>query len=552
MLRLVSTTVGPASIAVGANGPTQVVEAYNAGDGTLSLTVSSSVAWAVATVGKAGPCTTTNQVSTPCIPIGVALNTASLAAGMQTGILTVTGDATTVDAPQTISVTVAMGGAVPSGISVYVPPNGSVNVPTPTNSDLRWTATTQDANNWLSMTISGNGSFRFVYPWNVHIAAQPANTPGIYTGTMNLSGSSFAGDNKSVQVVMNVTTLPIAQQPAPVSVRLAQGAPPLAAPYTAVPVTLVNTGQGTLTVTSVGETSAGFCPGSWLTVAQTSTGAVLTVDPTGLQIGTCTATLSIVSNAVNSPTQVPVSLQVVAKGPPLIQYQGVVDNASFTPGGPVSPGDIALVKGEQFSFAGASDGGYTAGPAPPLATDLGGASVTVNGTPAPLFYAFYGQLAFQVPMGTAVGTAVVQVARDDGSVGNLASVPVTARAPGILVVTKADYSVPGPSNPAHVGDALLIWSIGMGATSPAAVTGQPAPSSPFATLIDTPTVSFGTGEALVPPATATPFFAGLAPPYAGLYQINVTVPVGCPTGTVFVTVGFADGTYSNTVQITVE
>jgi uncharacterized protein (TIGR03437 family) len=155
-------------------------------------------------------------------------------------------------------------------------------------------------------------------------------------------------------------------------------------------------------------------------------------------------------------------------------------------------------------------------------------------------------------MGTAVGTAVVQVARDDGSVGNLASVPVTARAPGILVVTKADYSVPGPSNPAHVGDALLIWSIGMGATSPPAVTGQPAPSSPFATLIDTPTVAFGTGEALVPPATATPFFAGLAPPYAGLYQINVTVPVGCPTGTVFVTVGFADGTYSNTVQITVE
>ena len=553
MLRLVSTTIGPVSIAAGSNGPSRVAEAYNAGDGTLTLAASSSAPWAVPTVGKAGPCTTTNQSSTPCIPITVALNTASLTAGTQTAILTITGDATTVDAPQTITVTVAIGGSVPSAINVYVPPNGSVDVPASTNSNLRWQATTQDGNNWLSMTISGNGSFGFQYPWNVHIAAQPANPPGVYSGNMTLSGSSFAGDNKSIPVTMTVTTQPIAQGPPAVNLRLAQGAPPLAAPYTAVPVTLTNAGQGTLTVTSVGNVSAGPCPASWLTVAQTASGASLTVDPTGLSTGTCGATLSILSNAVNSPTQVPVTLQVVAKGPPLINFQGVVDNATFAPGGSVSPGDIVLAKGEQFSFEGASLGGYTPGPAPPLPYVLGGASVTVDGTAAPLFYSFYGQLAFQIPMGTQVGTAVVQAKRDDGAVGNLASVAVVARAPGILIITKQDYSVPGPSNPAHVGDALLIWSIGMGPTSPAVSTGQPAPPYPgLATLIDPATVTFGAGLALVPPATATPFFAGLASPFAGLYQINVVIPPGCPTGTVYVSVTFPDGTFSNTEQITVQ
>jgi uncharacterized protein (TIGR03437 family) len=552
-LRLVSTTVGPASIAVGQNGPTQLVEAYNAGTGTLALTVASSVSWVTATVGAAAPCTTIFTVAT-CVPISVALNTSSLKAGMQTGILTVTGASGTVDSPQTITVTVNMGGAVPSSINVYVPPNGSTQVFTPTNSNLRWQATTQDGNNWLSMTISGSGSFKFVYPWYVQIAATPANTPGTYTGTMNLSTSSFAADNQNIAVTMNVTTQPIVQAPAAVNVVLAQGAPPLGPPYTSVPITLTNLGLGNLQVSSAGVTGSqpAGCTTTWLTVTAAPAGASLTIDPTGLPIGTCSQTVGFTTNAANATqVSVPVNLQVVAKGSPQINYQGVVDNATFTPGGSVSPGDIVLVKGSQLSFDGAALGGYTPGPAPPLATTVGGASVTVNGEPAPLFYAFYNQLAFQMPVDTALGTAVVQTARDDGTVSNLASVPVVARAPGILVITKADYTVPSAANPAHAGDALIIWSIGMGPTSPSVATGQPAPSGPFAQLIDTATVGFGVGLSTVP-ATATPFFAGLAAPYAGLYQINVLVPQNSPTGAINVAVSFADGTLSNSYPIVVQ
>ncbi len=550
MLRLVSTTVGPASIAVGANGPAQTVEAYNAGDGTLSLSVTSSATWAVPTVGASRACTSTSVVST-CVPIAVAFNTSALTAGTQTAILTVNGASGTVDAPQTITVTIAMGGSIPSSISVYVPPGGSTDVAIPTNSDLRWSATTTDPNNWLSVIISGNGSFKFVYPWYVHIAATAANTVGAYTGKVTLSGSSFAADNVSIPVTMNVTTQPIAQQPAAVNVRLAQGAPPMSSPF--VGIALTNLGLGTLTVTGVSASGA-TCSGSWMTVTQTSTGAALIFDPTGQSLGTCSATLTFTTNAVNTLAPVPVAMQVVAKGSPLINYQGVTDNVTFAAGSVVCPGDIAVVKGEQFSFASAANGLAITGQVP-WPTSLGGVGISVNGEAAPLYYTFYGQIAFEIPMDTKVGTALVAITRDDGSpASNPASVTVAARAPGIDVITNASNggSVPSASSPAHAGDTLTLWSFGLGLTSPAALTGQPPPYPPLAQLIDTPTVSFGTGSAIVPPVTATPGFAGLSPQYPTLYQVNVTIPANAPTGTVNVRLGFPDGTFSNTVQIAVQ
>jgi uncharacterized protein (TIGR03437 family) len=426
------------------------------------------------------------------------------------------------------------------------------------------------------MTISGSGSFKFVYPWYVHIAAQPGQGPGVYNGTMTLSNSTFALDNKAIAVTMNVTNSPIAQAPPAINLRLAQGAPPLAPPYTAVPLTITNSGLGTLTVTSVTPTINPSCSSSWLTVTKTSTGASLTVDPTGLSPGTCSATLAVVTNAVNTLPAIPVNLTVVAKGTPTINYQGVTDNATYA-FDTVSQGDILIVKGEQFSFAGTTTGGYTPGVVP-LQTTLGGASVLVNGTPAPLFYAFYGQLAFQMPFETAVGNALVQVKRDDGSVSNPALVPVASKAPKLLPIGVGNYGAivnatqsgtgacggllcfplpegvfPGQSHPAHVGDVLTIYAIGMGQTSPAVATGGLAPSAPpLAQIPDAVTVAFDIGVPPIPPVNATPTFVGMTPGSAGLYQINVQVPDGAPTGIIYVIIGYPDNTVSNRVQIAVQ
>jgi uncharacterized protein (TIGR03437 family) len=61
-------------------------------------------------------------------------------------------------------------------------------------------------------------------------------------------------------------------------------------------------------------------------------------------------------------------------------------------------------------------------------------------------------------------------------------------------------------------------------------------------------VSFG-GEIGNP--TATPLFAGLAPGYAGLYQVNVTIPDGAPKGNVYVSLVFGSS-ISNSVLIYIQ
>jgi uncharacterized protein (TIGR03437 family) len=115
----------------------------------------------------------------------------------------------------------------------------------------------------------------------------------------------------------------------------------------------------------------------------------------------------------------------------------------------------------------------------------------------------------------------------------------------------ASFSAPGyPAYPARAGDVLTIYAIGLGATSPAVSSGQPSPTAePFARLTSTPTVDFGAG---IFPVQVTPSFAALTPGYAGLYQINVTVPPDAPKGIVQMLVGFPDGTVSNQFQIAIQ
>lgn len=105
-------------------------------------------------------------------------------------------------------------------------------------------------------------------------------------------------------------------------------------------------------------------------------------------------------------------------------------------------------------------------------------------------------------------------------------------------VTHANGVLVSNANPASVGEELVAYAAGLGATNPPVPTGQPAtqptptaetfrlafnfqadalPSSPFSQ--GTPGISF----------TSIPLFAGLTPGYPGLYQINFVVPAA-PAG----------------------
>jgi uncharacterized protein (TIGR03437 family) len=367
---------------------------------------------------------------------------------------------------------------------------------------------------------------------------------------------------------MRVTTQPIAQPSTSLlHVRLAQGAP-----VYITDLTLTNVGQGTLHLQDAKTSGAN----AWITAAAYSLGGLIpeiarvTIDPKGLSPGSYQDGITFTSNAAayagvlgdtaGPSLTVPVELEIVPAGPPVLDYQGVQDNAIFVPGDPVAPGDIVAVKGQQLS---AKIG--TAAGAPPLSTQLTDTQVLFNGQPLPLFYTSYGQINCQIPTDAPLGTSLVQVKRQDGQVSNLLAVDIALRAPRLLLVgvgqygaiTNLDGSLPMPegsfpgvaAHPAHAGDILTIYAIGLGPTSPYVATGQPAPSGePLARLTSTPTVVFGGG---LGSPTAVPSFAGLSPTYAGLYQVNVTIPANAPKGNVNVFLDFSSSV-SNSVLIFIQ
>jgi uncharacterized protein (TIGR03437 family) len=79
------------------------------------------------------------------------------------------------------------------------------------------------------------------------------------------------------------------------------------------------------------------------------------------------------------------------------------------------------------------------------------------------------------------------------------------------------------SNPIHPGDELVIYLTGLGQTNPAGNTGYPAPGNPLSNALTATTVTLGGMNLPV-------IYAGLAPGEVGVYQINVSVPGGTPTG----------------------
>ncbi len=105
-----------------------------------------------------------------------------------------------------------------------------------------------------------------------------------------------------------------------------------------------------------------------------------------------------------------------------------------------------------------------------------------------------------------------------------------------VLVGSGDSSLPYSTTPANAGDSITLYATGLGATTPAIPAGVlasgPAP-------LDNP-ISISIGGVAV--SASQILYAGAAPGYAGLYQINLVVPAGVPAGPqpVVISVGGAD------------
>ena len=227
----------------------------------------------------------------------------------------------------------------------------------------------------------------------------------------------------------------------------------------------------------------------------------------------------------------------VVVGPlPAVSDAGVVNAASSQ--GTLAPGSLVTVYGRNLAYR--DEQASTI----PLPAQLSGIKLSVGGQALPLVFVSPGQVNAQVPF-TVFGYVTLTVANDNGSAQVNMSVNDTA--PGIFdgpaVIHNATFKLVTAANPAAPGEFIAIYATGLGGVDGTIAAGAPAPSTTLLRVTNPVQVQLGT-------SSLTPTFAGLAPGFAGLYQVVVQIPSSLRSGAYGLQL-VAKGVSSNSVNIPV-
>ena len=93
----------------------------------------------------------------------------------------------------------------------------------------------------------------------------------------------------------------------------------------------------------------------------------------------------------------------------------------------------------------------------------------------------------------------------------------------------------GAGNPAERGQIIQLYANGLGPVTNQPASGEPAFALPLAKTTSPATVFIGGKPAAVS-------FSGLAPGFAGLYQVNVAMPEGLSPGAYPIVLSVGDRT----------
>lgn len=193
----------------------------------------------------------------------------------------------------------------------------------------------------------------------------------------------------------------------------------------------------------------------------------------------------------------------------------VVNGASFTPS--LAPGCLISIFGTSLApeLAGADS--------LPLPTQLAGTSVSIDGAPAPLYFVSPGQINAQLPFGIATSTVTLTVTSSSGTSAPYV-LAISSSSPGIFSKSQngkgAALAFDGAFHElGTVGsEPFILYATGLGATDPPAIAGEAGASAePLNRVV-------GEVEVWVGEAKAQVQYAGLAPGFAGVYQVNVQPP----------------------------
>lgn len=218
-----------------------------------------------------------------------------------------------------------------------------------------------------------------------------------------------------------------------------------------------------------------------------------------------------------------------------ISPTGILNAASYAPiTNPVAPGQFVTIFGSGLAT------GVFAPASLPLPTQLGGVSVTVNGRLAPLSYVGPTQINILVPNATSEAFATFQV-NNNNVKSNAVTLYTNFTAPGVFTsptpasgigtaaVLHANYAPVTQASPAKTGETVLLYLTGLGSTTPVVPDGAAAPSSGLAKTDETIFLDLFDQNNKDVNVTSVPF-SGLAPGFAGLYQINFVIPAGLASG----------------------
>jgi uncharacterized protein (TIGR03437 family) len=234
------------------------------------------------------------------------------------------------------------------------------------------------------------------------------------------------------------------------------------------------------------------------------------------------------------------SINVALQAPTLtgpgvyLSPEGVVNAASSVPfTAHLSPGEYITLYGSGLAASDAS------APSLPLPTKLNGVQVMINGIAAPVNFVSPTQINVVVPFETSQAVAQIQVS-NNGTLSNTVTQFVGTSSAGVFThdpaygygyadaqdVT-AGYSLVGASNPAQIGDTIAVYLAGLGALTSNVADGAAGPAT--STTFYEPSVYIDDSAGNSTQATPLLYY-GLAPGFAGLYQIDFTVPSGVASG----------------------
>ena len=223
---------------------------------------------------------------------------------------------------------------------------------------------------------------------------------------------------------------------------------------------------------------------------------------------------------------------------PVITSESMVNSASFMPA--LAPGALVSIFGSNLAAL------ESQATRLPLPTELSGVAVTLNGRRLPLLYVSSSQINAQVPFDVQ-GPATLRVITPNAQQGSMdATVTIADAAPGLFspfTVVHANGVPVTAASPAEPGEPVAIFLTGLGRVNGEIAAGQAAPLSPLLTA-RAPVVAQLGG------INVAPSFAGLAPGFVGLYQVNIQVPVNLSSGAQTLRI-MANGVPSNAHSILV-